>query len=191
MRAAQAKELAKAIRLKCSALPPIPDPEPSLALISDPSLTETTTTDDSAELQVLMHLGTSPLPRLPKISSKSKLRPMSTATGDTPRSTTEAMHHAWANNLKNKWEHRGARGRAFARPAGYSPSSACPHAHLSIWISRSPGTAPIALFAMADSCTRSPSPRGPPPNLYTMRLSPWTNNFTPPHGPRVQWLPWW
>ncbi|KAG9121674.1 hypothetical protein FRC07_002282, partial [Ceratobasidium sp. 392] len=43
LRAAQAEELAQVSRLERPALPPIPDPEPSLALISDPSSTEYTT----------------------------------------------------------------------------------------------------------------------------------------------------
>ncbi|KAG9096666.1 hypothetical protein FS749_008002 [Ceratobasidium sp. UAMH 11750] len=102
--AAQAEELAKAARLKRPVLPPIPGLEPSLALISDPSSTETTTTKDLAEPQALMRLSANPLPRPPEVSPKSKLRPMSTATDDTPTTATEAMRCASANNLTSKWE---------------------------------------------------------------------------------------
>ncbi|KAG8727127.1 hypothetical protein FRC10_006433, partial [Ceratobasidium sp. 414] len=53
----------QAARLVRPALPPIPDPEPSLALISDHSSVETTTTEDSAEHQALISLSANPLPR--------------------------------------------------------------------------------------------------------------------------------
>ncbi|KAG8714977.1 hypothetical protein FRC08_011169 [Ceratobasidium sp. 394] len=128
LRAAQAEELAEAARLERPALPPIPDPEPSLALISDPSSTETTTTEDSAELQALMRLSANPLPRPPEISPKSKARPMSTGTDDTPTSATEAARRAWANNLKSEWERRGAHEEEHSvdPPAGPPPPAPSP-----------------------------------------------------------------
>ncbi|KAG8740859.1 hypothetical protein FRC10_003814 [Ceratobasidium sp. 414] len=49
-------------------LPPISHPEPSLALISNSSSTEATTTEDSAELQALTLLAANPLPHPPEVS---------------------------------------------------------------------------------------------------------------------------
>ncbi|KAG8736502.1 hypothetical protein FRC10_009231 [Ceratobasidium sp. 414] len=49
-------------------LPPISHPEPSLVLISNPSSTEATTTEDSAELQALTLLAANPLPHPPEVS---------------------------------------------------------------------------------------------------------------------------
>ncbi|KAG8723163.1 hypothetical protein FRC09_004502 [Ceratobasidium sp. 395] len=127
LRAAQAEELAEAARLVRPALPPIPDPEPSLALISDPSSTETTSTEDSAELQALIRLAANPLPRPPEVSPKSKTRPMSTGSDDTT-TPAEAARRAWANNLKSEWERRGAHEEehSFDPPSGPPPPAPSP-----------------------------------------------------------------
>ncbi|QRV82121.1 hypothetical protein RhiJN_10136 [Ceratobasidium sp. AG-Ba] len=108
LRALQAEELAQAARLERPALPPIPDPEDALALISDPSSTVTTSTEDAAELQALMRLSANPLPRPPEVSPKSRSRPMSTATDDTGMSEADAARRAWMENLKTEWDRRGA-----------------------------------------------------------------------------------
>ncbi|KAG9119269.1 hypothetical protein FRC07_005773 [Ceratobasidium sp. 392] len=128
LRAAQAEELAQAARLERPALPPIPDPEPSLALISDPSSTETTSTEDSAEFQALIRLAANPLPRPPEISPKSKARPMSTGSDDTATASAEAARRAWANNLKSEWERRGAHEEEHSvdPPAGPPPPAPSP-----------------------------------------------------------------
>ncbi|KAG8725903.1 hypothetical protein FRC10_007773, partial [Ceratobasidium sp. 414] len=121
LRAAQAEELAEAARLVHPVLPHIPNPEPLLALISDPSLTETTTTEGLAKFQALMRLSANPLPRPPEISPKSKSRPMSTAADDIPTSATGAVRRAWASNLKSEWERRGTHEEHLVDPPAAVP----------------------------------------------------------------------
>ncbi|KAG9100925.1 hypothetical protein FRC07_010371, partial [Ceratobasidium sp. 392] len=113
LHAAQAEELAQAARLERPAPSPIPDPEPSLVLISDPSLTETTS---------------SHLPCPPEISPKSKARPTSTGSDDTATARAEAARRAWANNLKSEWERRGAHREVHSvdPPAGPPPPAPAP-----------------------------------------------------------------
>ncbi|KAJ1301989.1 hypothetical protein OPQ81_000824 [Rhizoctonia solani] len=118
IRAAQAEELAQAARKERFALPPIPDPEElSLALYSDPSSVDTTSSEDTIDQKAVARLHANPLPRPPKesarrmsASSESSTRRMSTTSAEEPTSnhTADAARRAWAHNLRSEWDRRGA-----------------------------------------------------------------------------------
>ncbi|KAG8762753.1 hypothetical protein FRC11_007816 [Ceratobasidium sp. 423] len=117
LRNAQAEELVQAVRQERFALPPIPDPEElTLALYSDPSPVDTTSSEGTIYQKAVAHLHANPLPRPPKesrrmsASSESSSCRTSTASADEPSAThtAGAARRAWANNLKAEWDSRGA-----------------------------------------------------------------------------------